>query len=89
MPHDLIARKIEEHSSHAIFVTRWGHETLSRGLPAVRAVERIRENLHPLTELGGAAVARPEINIRSSFTDLGTSLPPPPRLKRPGNLRVS
>jgi uncharacterized protein (TIGR02391 family) len=44
----LIARKIEEHSSHIIFVTRWGHEALSRSLPAVRAVERIQENLHPL-----------------------------------------
>jgi Protein of unknown function (Hypoth_ymh) len=44
----LIARKIEEHSSHTIFVTRWGHEALSLSLPAVRAVERIQENLHPL-----------------------------------------
>jgi uncharacterized protein (TIGR02391 family) len=44
----LIARKIEEHSSHIIFVTRWGHAALSRSLPAVRAVERIQENLHPL-----------------------------------------
>ena len=44
----LIARKLEEHSSHTIFVTRWGHEALSRSLPAVRAVERIQENLHPL-----------------------------------------
>jgi hypothetical protein len=24
----LIARKIEDHSSHIIFVTRWGHEAL-------------------------------------------------------------
>jgi hypothetical protein len=44
----LIARKIEEHSSRTIFVTRWGHEALSRSLPAVRAVDRIQENLHPL-----------------------------------------
>jgi uncharacterized protein (TIGR02391 family) len=48
--HGLIARKIEEHSAHIIFVTRWGHEALSRSLPEIRAVERVQENLHPLIE---------------------------------------
>jgi hypothetical protein len=46
----LIARKIEDHSSHIIFVTRWGHEALGRSLPQIRAVDRLQENLHPLIE---------------------------------------
>lgn len=46
----LIARKIEDSSSHTIFVTRWGKEALSRSLSAIRAVERIQENLHPLIQ---------------------------------------
>jgi uncharacterized protein (TIGR02391 family) len=46
----LVAPKAEEVSQNIIFVTRWGHEALSRSLPQIRAVERVQENLHPLIE---------------------------------------
>lgn len=48
--HGLIAHNVEDISHNIIFVTRWGHEALSRSLPEIRAVERIQENLHPLIE---------------------------------------
>ena len=45
-----IARKVEETSSNVIFVTRWGREALEMSLPEIRAVDRLRDNLHPLIE---------------------------------------
>jgi hypothetical protein len=32
----------------SIFVTRWGHRALEAGLPEIRAVGRLQDNLHPL-----------------------------------------
>jgi len=46
--HGMIARKTENLEANAIFVTRWGHEALATSLPAIRAIDRIQDNLHPL-----------------------------------------
>ena len=43
-----VARKVEDHSSHIIFVTRWGRRALEMSLPQIRAVDRLRDNLHSL-----------------------------------------
>ena len=48
--HGMIARKTEDHNADSIFVTRWGHEALTRSLAEIRAVDRIQDNLHPLIE---------------------------------------
>jgi uncharacterized protein (TIGR02391 family) len=45
-----IARKVEETSSNIIFVTRWGRQALEMSLPEIMAVDRLRDNLHPLIE---------------------------------------
>jgi uncharacterized protein (TIGR02391 family) len=44
----LIARKAEDANSYVIFVTRQGRRALEMSLPQVRAVDRLRDNLHPL-----------------------------------------
>jgi len=44
----LIARKIDDANPDSIFVTRWGQRALKVGLPEIRAVDRLRDNLHPL-----------------------------------------
>ena len=48
--HGVIARKSEENNPDSIFVTRWGHEALTKSLAEIRAVDRIQENLRPLIE---------------------------------------
>lgn len=47
---NLVARKAEEATGNIIFVTRWGHEALTRSLPQIHAVERLQGNLHQLIE---------------------------------------
>lgn len=46
----MIARNTENNSPDSIFVTRWGHEALTKSLAEIRAVDRIQKNLHPLIE---------------------------------------
>jgi uncharacterized protein (TIGR02391 family) len=48
--HGMIARKSEDNNPDSIFVTRWGHEALTKSLAEIRAVDRIQDNLHPLIE---------------------------------------
>jgi uncharacterized protein (TIGR02391 family) len=48
--HGMIARQIENNAPDSIFVTRWGHEAMTKSLAEIRAVDRIQENLHPLIE---------------------------------------
>ncbi|GAA4958920.1 hypothetical protein GCM10023224_51140 [Streptomonospora halophila] len=48
--HGMIAAKPGESSAQSIFVTRRGHEVLSQDIAAVRSVNRLQENLHPLIE---------------------------------------
>ncbi len=48
--HGMIARKTENNSPDSIFVTRSGHEALTKSLAEIRAVDRIQDNLHPLIE---------------------------------------
>lgn len=58
----LVARDINQSASEAIFVTRQGHEALSRGLPWVRAIQRLDVQMVPLLE----AAARPQF-LRGDF----------------------
>lgn len=44
----MIAHIIEDHTGNLVFVTRWGHEALTRSLAEIRAVDRIQDNLHML-----------------------------------------
>src|SRR5258706_5749811 len=46
----MIARKTEDSNPDSIFVTRWGHEALTKSLAEIRTVDRIQDNLHPLIE---------------------------------------
>lgn len=46
----LIALKPGQTNDSAIFVTRAGHETLTRGLRYARATARLQEGLHPVIE---------------------------------------
>jgi len=46
--HGMIAHTMENHSGTVIFVTRWGHEALTRSLAEIRATDRVQDNLHPL-----------------------------------------
>jgi hypothetical protein len=48
--HGMIARKTEDNNPDSIFVARWGHQALTKSLAEIRAVDRIRDNLHPLIE---------------------------------------
>lgn len=48
--HGMIAGKPGETNTQYIFVTRRGHEVLTQDIAAVRSVNRLQENLHPLIE---------------------------------------
>ena len=48
--HGMIARKTEDNNPDSIFVTRWGHEALTKSLPEIHAVDRVQENLHPVIQ---------------------------------------
>jgi uncharacterized protein (TIGR02391 family) len=43
----MIARKPGDTNVDAIFITRWGHEALATNLASVRAIIRLRSELHP------------------------------------------
>jgi uncharacterized protein (TIGR02391 family) len=44
----MIARTPDQTADAAIFVTRWGHQALTKSLAEVRATSRIQVSLHPL-----------------------------------------
>ncbi|MFG3059010.1 TIGR02391 family protein [Streptomyces sp. NPDC048231] len=46
----MLASEPGNSSSHAIFVTRRGHEALKQGIATVRSVNRLQGDLHPLIE---------------------------------------
>ncbi|XVV02507.1 TIGR02391 family protein [Actinosynnema sp. CA-248983] len=48
--HGMIARDLNKGSDSAIFVTRWGHEALTKKISEIRAINRLQANLHPLIE---------------------------------------
>ncbi|MEV6013753.1 TIGR02391 family protein [Streptomyces sp. NPDC051976] len=49
--HGMLATKPGETSGNGIFVTRRGHQALTQDIPAVRSINRLQENLHPLIEV--------------------------------------
>lgn len=60
--HGLVAVDINQGSSEAFFISRQGHEALERGLPWVRAVQRLDIQMVPVLE----GAARPQY-LRGDF----------------------
>jgi uncharacterized protein (TIGR02391 family) len=46
--HGMLATKPGDSSGNSMFVTRRGHEAMTQDITAVRSVNRLQENLHPL-----------------------------------------